>query len=312
MPTTGRRRRRIWNTLLLPGNRARLLFFAFGGISTAFVQGFTYVVVSDKMFAVLNEAGAEYLAIGSILNDEIRDEILKSLWIALPIALAAVAVVTIVLHRLHGPLVPIRQHLQTLRAGDYGARCQLRAGDKAHEVAEELNALSAELEQRHGSQQQSQKVQATDKTAGPRLTGAGQPGFSIIELLVTMAVLSILVAIAISQFLDAYDRARQRATMGDMRSMAAAEGAYRVDFGEYALNLSDVAPYYLGVIPPLDRWGNAWDYQGDGSQYTLTSLGQDAAAGPSPPSPWYGDPFSCDLVVTNGVFVQAPSSASAS
>ena len=68
-----------------------------------------------------------------------------------------------------------------------------------------------------------------------------QGGFSLIELLIVVAIIGIIATIAVPQLLDAIDRGRQRRTMADMRNIATANGTYRVDEGEYASALSDLS-----------------------------------------------------------------------
>lgn len=53
-------------------------------------------------------------------------------------------------HRLVGPTIAFRRHLESLIAGDYSARTELRSNDAFREVADDLNRLSAALEERHG------------------------------------------------------------------------------------------------------------------------------------------------------------------
>lgn len=138
-----------------------------------------------------------------------------------------------------------------------------------------------------------------------RRSGRSRDGFSILELLVVLAVVATVAAIAVPQLMRAFNRSRQRRTMADMRSIAAANGAYHVDSGAYVAALGDLSPEYLQP-PGADAWGNALVYAGGGSAYTLTSYGLDGVPGPAPPSPWTAEPFEPDLVVANGTFTQAP------
>ncbi len=137
-----------------------------------------------------------------------------------------------------------------------------------------------------------------------------EAGFSLIELLVVLAVVMIIGMIAVSQFLTAYDRSRQRGTLADLRTLASANGTYSVDHGDYSSTLDGVAPYYLGTIPPVDRWGYAWEYSYVDGTYELSSRGSDGAVGPEPPMGWDGAPYECDLIVENGAFRQAPATSS--
>lgn len=132
-------------------------------------------------------------------------------------------------------------------------------------------------------------------------------GFSLIELLIVLAVVGVLVGFVVPQLLRAFERSRQRRSMADMRSIAAANATYRVDNGGYASSFADLAPLFMNPVPPADGWGNAWSYNPISSDaYTLSSLGRDGASGPAPPTPWYDEPFDVDIIVTSGAFSQAP------
>jgi len=134
-------------------------------------------------------------------------------------------------------------------------------------------------------------------------------GFSLIELLIVIAIIGIIAAIAVPQLMNAMDRGRQRRSMADMRNLATALGTYRVDLAAYAPNLPALVPNYMQVTPANDGWGNGWVYGFDApvaGSYTLTSLGSDGAALPAPPVPWSNEPYDPDLIMINGQFTQAP------
>jgi prepilin-type N-terminal cleavage/methylation domain-containing protein len=137
-----------------------------------------------------------------------------------------------------------------------------------------------------------------------------EQGFSLIELLIVVAIIGIIAAIAIPQLMDAIDRSKQRRSMGDMHTIATANGTYKVDQQTYAPNLPAlVGNEYLQVAITADGWGNNFVYNTTGDTYDLTSLGSDAAAGPAPPSPWVNDPFEPDIIIKDGMFTQAPESS---
>ncbi len=136
-----------------------------------------------------------------------------------------------------------------------------------------------------------------------------QEGFSLIELLIVVAIIGIIATIAVPQLLDAIDRGRQRRTMADMRNIATANGTYRVDNNAYSADLTTLQTKgYMQVVPTKDAWGTALVYAQDAKNdsYTLESYGSDKADGPAPPSPWINDPYTPDLELKNGQFTQAP------
>ena len=59
-------------------------------------------------------------------------------------------------------------------------------------------------------------------------------GFTLIELLIVVAIIAILAAIAVPNFLEAQIRAKVSRVKADLRSVATALEAYRVDSNNYA------------------------------------------------------------------------------
>ena len=133
-----------------------------------------------------------------------------------------------------------------------------------------------------------------------------EKGFSLIELLIVVAIIGIIAAIAVPQLMNAMDRGRQRRSMADMRNIATAGGTMRVDTGSYPANLAALVPTYMQVTPANDGWGTAYLYVVGADTYTITSLGSNAAVGPVAPVPWINDPYDPDIVMTDGQFTFAP------
>lgn len=295
METNGRDRRRLRNMLVQPRKQLRyaMHFFVFAAMFGLFAQWMTYRAVQTVIDHILAQAG-QAGTLGPVIDDAIAVAVLQSAWL-LPFAgFAALVYSAVLLHRFVGPLVPIRRHLKRLESGDYSADCSIRAHDEMHELVDDVSRLTDALRQ----QDRAGRV--------PPIRRIGQSGFSIIELLAVLTVISVLAMIGVSQFIAAYDRARQRSTLADMRSVAVAASAFHVDKGDYPTSFDDLEPYYIQAVATVDRWGNAWVFESDDAGYQLSSLGKDADAGPTPPDAWIDEPFECDLVLRNGAFVQAP------
>ena len=66
----------------------------------------------------------------------------------------------------------------------------------------------------------------------PRLTPTTR-AFTLIELLIVVAIIAILAAIAVPNFLEAQTRAKVSRSRADLRSLATAVESYRVDHNKY-------------------------------------------------------------------------------
>lgn len=80
-------------------------------------------------------------------------------------------------------------------------------------------------------------------------------GFSLIELLLVIAILGILVAIATSEVHQANIRGKGRATSASLQAIEAAKDAWRMEFGETAIPNPEALTRYTGGIFPNDPWG---------------------------------------------------------
>ncbi len=137
-------------------------------------------------------------------------------------------------------------------------------------------------------------------------------GFTLIELLIVVAVIGLLAAIAIPNLLTAIHKARQKRSMGDIRTVGSALAMYQRDNAFYpvvadgeASTLRPLLSIYVGSFSDRDGWMTQFGYNSDGSEYTLVSYGRNRNADPPYNNGTTGD-FDCDIVFSEGVFVQWP------
>ena len=140
----------------------------------------------------------------------------------------------------------------------------------------------------------------------------GPYGFTLIELLIVTAIIGILAAISIPALDTAIQKARQRATMVDMRTLANAIHAYFVDEGHFpnGATLAAIQPFLVPhitkVFPSRDAWKNDFGYATSGqSDYTFESYGADGLPGADISFATRFD-FNRDIVHNNGRFAATP------
>jgi general secretion pathway protein G len=139
-----------------------------------------------------------------------------------------------------------------------------------------------------------------------------QSGFSIIELLIVVAVIGIIVAIAIPNLISAINRSRQSRTVADIRMISEGIEAYQNDHSFYPVVengtvqvLDDDLEVYIRKYNELDGWGEPIFYESDGMHYTVISFGWDGHSTlPYVPGPTAS--FDADIVFADGSFLQWP------
>ena len=126
-----------------------------------------------------------------------------------------------------------------------------------------------------------------------------RPGFTLIEILVVIAVISLLAALVAPNVFRHVGTAKDAAAKSQVEMLGAALDAYRLDNGRYPTTeqglvalmeapTSDPVPNnwkgpYLRKAVPNDPWGNAYNYLCPGNNspqgYDLLSYGADGKEG---------------------------------
>lgn len=130
-------------------------------------------------------------------------------------------------------------------------------------------------------------------------SGASAVLIAIVAVLLVIGFIGILAAIAVPNLLTAMQRAKQKRTMADMRTAAAAVEQYRATNNK----LPETIPL------PKDGWGNNFRYANDGTNYWIVSAGKDGHFEEA--DAWHYQPgattnFDQDIVLSNGEIQRAP------
>ncbi len=137
---------------------------------------------------------------------------------------------------------------------------------------------------------------------------------------VLLAIVGIIAAIFIPNFLDALQRAKQKRAMSEMRAMSESIETYRTEHGSApnAADIDGLATALGGTVPRVDPWKHPYRYgcwQAESTSacdhYAIVSAGSDGVFERDDLATYEREDFARrdykrDLVVEDGVFIAAP------
>ena len=118
-----------------------------------------------------------------------------------------------------------------------------------------------------------------------RKQGIGDAGFTLIEVLLVVAILGILATIAVVGIGGHMEKASITATRGNINVIVNSVELYRINFNRMPTSLQDLAKETEDIEAPLsdipdDAWGNAFQFKRVGKfKYEIRSGGPDGSIG---------------------------------
>ena len=141
-------------------------------------------------------------------------------------------------------------------------------------------------------------LQTTPSTEPRRAIAAySADGFTLVELLVVLAILGLIAALATPQVVKYLGKAKTDAAKIEIKNLGAALDLFAIDVGRYPSDQEGLialvakppglerwnGPYLTAKAAPVDPWGRPYLYRfpGQHQQYDLYTLGADNAPGGS-------------------------------
>lgn len=140
-----------------------------------------------------------------------------------------------------------------------------------------------------------------------------QSGFTLVELLITVALIGIISGFALVNLQSAIDKSKQRQSMAQVRTTASAIEAYFNDVGDLPDNGMTASElnvllkqYTYRTVATVDGWGNELVYSTNTASYTVECYGRDGIDGPADITPARATEYAEDIILSDGRSTHAP------
>jgi len=112
-----------------------------------------------------------------------------------------------------------------------------------------------------------------------------EKGFSLIELLIVVAIMALILSIAIPTLITTFTNASETVVIREMQTIHQAQLQYLSQYGEYAATLADLGPPANGVAGPRAAKlipASLASGEKDGYQFVLTKTASGYTANANP------------------------------
>jgi prepilin-type N-terminal cleavage/methylation domain-containing protein len=96
-----------------------------------------------------------------------------------------------------------------------------------------------------------------------------QKGFTLIEVLIVVAIIGILTAILVANYNDARKNSRDKIRKSDLKTIQLSLELYKAQVGSYPSALTSLAPTYVATVPTDPASKSSYLYTSNGTSYKV-------------------------------------------